>query len=191
MEHYTRAIGKTHQETRKIFSAMCDFDPTTYNAIEARFWELDRDYINRMGPPKKPGLLSLLRTLQERNVPCALASSTRTARVIEHLEAAQLTDYFQVVIGGDQAPTSKPAPDIFLLAATHLDQPAHSCLVLEDSFAGVQAGRSAGMHVVMVPDILQPTPEIRGKADRVLESLSDVEELIITNKIIFTVNNAG
>ena len=183
MERYTQAIGKTHQETQKIFSEMCNGDSATYHAIEARFWELDRDYINRIGPPKKLGLVELLDLLRSNNIPCALASSTRTVRVEEHLKAAQLDRYFQVVVGGDQAGASKPAPDIFLLAAEKLGQPASSCLILEDSFAGVQAGHSAGAYVIMVPDILQPTPEIRAQADLVVESLNDVVELIKTERL--------
>ena len=186
MERYTQAIGKTHEETRKIFSEMCDHDYALYNAIEARFWELDRDYIRRSGPPKKPGLLELLKNLQELNVPCAVASSTRIERVREHLTASGIDQYFKVVIGGEQAPASKPDPGIFLIAATQLGESAQRCLVLEDSFAGVTAGRSAGMYVIMVPDILQPTPVIREKADLVLESLTDVEHLIATGQLSFS-----
>ncbi|MCL2332158.1 MAG: HAD-IA family hydrolase [Actinomycetia bacterium] len=186
MERYTQAIGKTHTETRKIFSEMCDHDYALYNAVEARFWALDREYIRRAGPPTKPGLRDLLQSLKERGVPCALASSTRTERVEEHLNAAEITSYFQVVVGGEQAPASKPDPGIFLLAAEQLGQPAQRCLVLEDSCAGVRAGRSAGMYVIMVPDIVQPTPEIRAKADLVLESLTDVERLIVTGRLSFS-----
>ena len=186
MADYTRAIGKTATETRKIFSQMCDYDPALYSAIEARFWELDRDYIRRMGPPKKPGLLDLLQLLHALDVPCALASSTRTERVAEHLEGAQVGQYFQEVIGGDQALASKPAPDIFLLAAERLQQAPERCLVLEDSLAGVQAGRSAEMFVVMVPDIVQPTPAIRAKADLVLESLTEVVQMITANELSFS-----
>ncbi|MCL2654295.1 MAG: HAD family phosphatase [Coriobacteriia bacterium] len=186
MEQYTHAVGKTVEGTRKILSAICEGDAATYSAIEARFWELDRDYVKRMGPPKKSGLVDLLKLLQEREIPCALASSTRTDRVDEHLEAAGVRDYFREIVGGDQAPASKPAPDIFLLAAERLGQAPQRCLVLEDSFAGVQAGRSADMFVIMVPDILQPTPQIRAQANLVVDSLSEVAELIKTARLSFS-----
>ncbi|MCL2881400.1 MAG: HAD family phosphatase [Coriobacteriia bacterium] len=186
MERYTQAIGKTHQETQKIFSEMCAGDKATYRAIEARFWELDRDYIRNQGPPKKPGLIELLSVLRDKSVPCALASSTRTERVKEHLISAQVEEYFQVVVGGDQAPASKPAPDIFLMAAERLGVASQQCLVLEDSFAGVQAGHGAGAYVIMVPDVLQPTPGIREQADQVLESLLGVVHLIKAGQLTFS-----
>ncbi|MCL2324068.1 MAG: HAD family phosphatase [Actinomycetia bacterium] len=185
LERYTDGIGKTHTETSKIFSEICGYDYERYRAIERRFWDLDREYIRRVGPPLKPGLLDLLGTLEQRSVPCALASSTHHDRVAEHLKAAQLEAFFSVVIGGDQARASKPAPDIFLEAAEALGVPAPGCLVLEDSVAGVQAGRNAGMYVIMIPDIVEPAPDIRALADQVLGSLHDVEALITEGQLRF------
>jgi len=185
-DRYILAIGKTAQETRKIFSQMCGGDQATYNAIEARFWELDRQYVRRFGPPKKPGLLELLSALAARDVPCAVASSTQAARVEENLETAGIRKYFAVVIGGDQAPHSKPAPDIFLRAAELLGYPATDCLVVEDSFAGVRAGHATGAFVVMVPDLLQPTEEIAALTNLICKSLSELAELVADNTICFS-----
>jgi HAD superfamily hydrolase (TIGR01509 family) len=185
LERYTQAIGKTNQKTRKIFADICGQDYALYSLIEARFWELDRAFIRREGPPVKPGLIELLELLKKRAVSCALASSTHSERVAEHLHAAQLEPYFSVGIGGNQVTESKPAPDIFLEAAHRLGQPPERCLVLEDSIAGVQAGHSANMYVVMVPDIVEPTPEIRQKANLVVKSLTDVVDLIGTDALCF------
>ena len=46
----------------------------------------------------------------------------------------------------------KPAPDIFLLAADALGAAPASCVVIEDSALGVQAGLAAGMHTVALVD---------------------------------------
>jgi mannitol-1-/sugar-/sorbitol-6-phosphatase len=56
-----------------------------------------------------------------------------------------------VVITGDDVQNGKPAPDGYLLAAAKLGVPIASCIVFEDSPAGVAAGRAAGAgHVVGV-----------------------------------------
>jgi sugar-phosphatase len=47
-------------------------------------------------------------------------------------------------------PTSKPAADGYLAAARALDVPPEACVVVEDSAAGIAAGRAAGAHVVAV-----------------------------------------
>ena len=66
---------------------------------------------------------------------------------------------------------SKPEPDIFLAAAAALEADPTCCYVLEDSHNGIRAAYRAGMHPVMVPDMQQPTEEIRGIAEAVVENL--------------------
>ena len=80
------------------------------------------------------------------------------------------------MVGGDQVSRSKPHPDIFLRAAGALGEKAEHCLVIEDSFNGVRAGRAAGMQVIMVPDLLQPDGEMRSLAGAVEPSLLRVLE---------------
>ena len=70
----------------------------------------------------------------------------------------------------------KPAPDLFLLAAQRLGvQPVH-CIVFEDAEAGTIAAHAAGMTVFIVPDLKQPSPEVRSLANGVFESLTGVSD---------------
>lgn len=68
----------------------------------------------------------------------------------------------------------KPAPDIFLVAASRFkDKPrTEHCLVFEDAPNGVSAARAAGMQVVMVPDSHVPI-EMCSDATQVLSSLEN------------------
>jgi beta-phosphoglucomutase-like phosphatase (HAD superfamily) len=91
--------------------------------------------------------------------------------VKQELADARLLQYFDAVLGGDMAPRSKPEPDIFLAAAAALGLSPANCYVLEDSFNGIRAAYRAGMHPVMVPDMQQPTEEIRGLAEVIEENL--------------------
>ena len=75
------------------------------------------------------------------------------------------------------------APDTFLVAAKKLHLDPHDCLVLEDSFNGVRAGRAAGCVTVMVPDLMQPTEEIAQLYDRKCEDLLEVRDLLIEGKL--------
>lgn len=126
----------------------------------------------------KPGVRELLAYLKRRGAGLAVASSTRTDIVEKELADAGLLPFFDRVVGGDQVSRSKPHPDIFLRAAEALGEQAEHCLVIEDSFNGVRAGRAAGMQVIMVPDLLQPDGEMRSLAGAVEPSLLRVLERI-------------
>ena len=66
---------------------------------------------------------------------------------------------------------------MFLVAAGRLNLPPEQCLVVEDSFNGVRSACAAGCPVIMIPDLDEPTQEIRDLCDAVLESLDQIPEL--------------
>ena len=82
------------------------------------------------------------------------------------------------MIGGDRLQRSKPAPDIFLLAAEALGAEPERCFVIEDSFNGIRAAHAAQMRPIMVPDMLAPTEEIAAMAEVVLPDLHEALEYL-------------
>jgi HAD superfamily hydrolase (TIGR01509 family) len=134
--------------------------------------------IETSGIPIKPGLMELLSFLEANQVPKAIASSSPCRFASRKLGHTGLGQYFQTVVCGDMAQRGKPAPDLFLEAARQMDFPPAQCIVLEDSDVGIIAAHSAGMLPVMIPDLKQPTPEIRALAFRVLPSLHEVIPLV-------------
>ena len=78
----------------------------------------------------------------------ACASGADRFKVEMQLLKVGLMDFFDGrVFSGHEMPRSKPAPDVYLAAAAHLNAPAHSCLVIEDTPTGVTAGVAAGATV--------------------------------------------
>jgi HAD superfamily hydrolase (TIGR01509 family) len=146
-----------------------------YEQVLVRAKELLGDARGR-GYAVKPGARELLLQLQQNGTRCAVASSSRGTQVNEHLTRARLRDFFTVTAAGDEVTHGKPAPDIFLLAAGRLAVDPAECLVFEDSEHGARAALAAGMQVVIVPDLKQPSPEARAQSLAVLGSLADVQE---------------
>jgi HAD superfamily hydrolase (TIGR01509 family) len=124
----------------------------------------------------KPGAEPLLAHLAAQGLPSAVATSTPTARARGKLEIAGILRHFRAVIGGDQVTRSKPHPDIYLRAAQTLQVDPATCLALEDSENGVRAAVASGMCVVQVPDLIQPSAELRSLGHIVLSGLADVLE---------------
>ncbi|HEX4095750.1 MAG TPA: HAD family hydrolase, partial [Caulobacteraceae bacterium] len=115
-------------------------------------------------------------------LPRAIATSSPHQDVERHLRHHDLKARFDVIVAGGDYPRSKPFPDPFLKAAEVLGvDPAH-CLALEDSHNGIRAAHAAGMMAVMVPDLLEPTEEMHALCVRVIESLHDVEALIVASE---------
>ena len=140
---------------RQFYGADCDAE-----AIHAALHrEADRAFTAR--PDKKPGLDELLAWLDAHHIPMAVASSSRMASILRHLNGWDLTHYFPVIVSGEQFVSSKPDPEIFLKAAQGLGTLPAETLVLEDSYNGVRAGAAGGFVTVMVPDLMPPDDEMR------------------------------
>ncbi len=102
----------------------------------------------------------------------AIASSS-TPRVIDALIIALgLDGVFAVRVSGEDPAVrhSKPAPDVYLLAAERLQLPPAACLAIEDSAPGVVAAKAAGMTCVAVPNQWTADEDF-SQADVVLVSL--------------------
>jgi beta-phosphoglucomutase-like phosphatase (HAD superfamily) len=81
-----------------------------------------------------------------------LASSSTRRLIDAVLDRFAFTPRFAAVASGESVTRLKPAPDIFLMAASMLGEAAGACVVLEDSRAGVEAARAAAMPVIAVPE---------------------------------------
>ncbi|MGI4939833.1 MAG: HAD family hydrolase [Janthinobacterium lividum] len=145
------------------------------------FGEAVRQHFSSMADARlrlKPGVFELLDVLDELRLPCAIATSSKHDTVRHHLAAYALHGRFHAVVAHGDYAASKPAPDPYLNAAKRLGVDPGSCLALEDSYAGVRSASSAGMTTIMVPDLLQPTDEIRRLCAYVAVDLNEVRGLI-------------
>ena len=164
------SIGATRVKTKEIFFSYVGFE-----FDYAAYREDVQVELNKQPFELKPGVYELFDWLKEHGARIALASSTRQVSVTKMLDGADLTKYFDAIICGDMVSHSKPHPEIFLTAAERLGAQPADCYVIEDSYNGIRAAHAAGMHPIMVPDILQPDEEIKGLAEVVLPSLHDVQ----------------
>jgi HAD superfamily hydrolase (TIGR01509 family) len=93
-----------------------------------------------------PHLHEVLDSLDTR---ICVASSAAHDKIFTTLSRVGLYDRFAPnIFSGTQVNFGKPAPDLFLFAASHMSTPAARCLVIEDSVAGITGARAAGMAVL-------------------------------------------
>jgi beta-phosphoglucomutase len=105
------------------------------------------ELIDTMSPDETfDGFIAFNNAAKKAGIKVAIGSSSRNAiRIIDKLD---LVLAFDAIVDGGMTPNSKPAPDIFLLAAEKLQTAPGECLVIEDSQAGLTAAKKAGIKSV-------------------------------------------
>lgn len=145
-------------------------------------WKNERFYevMEKTGIPVKKGAKALLEYAKHHHLACALATSTYKDRVDRYRAHASehVFDYFDVIVDGSMTTKSKPEPDIFLLAAEKVGVDIRECLVLEDSYNGIQAGINAQAKVIMVPDLMPPRQDLSDQIWAVCQDLNEVIKFI-------------
>ena len=130
------------------------------------------------GVPIKTGLKSLLEYLKENNYKTIVATSSNRDRVDTILSQAQITDYFDDSICGDEVTKGKPNPEVFLKSCQKLGVNVDEAIVLEDSEAGIQASYDAGIKVICIPDMKYPEKQYEEKTFKILKDLNGVTEYL-------------
>lgn len=87
-------------------------------------------------------------------IPIALVSSGSRAGIMQLLERLSWTEYFDIIITGEDTKNSKPDAAPYLLATELIGIPASQIAVFEDTQAGIEAATSAGMPVFDVSNNL-------------------------------------
>jgi len=86
--------------------------------------------------------------LERLHLPRCVASSAPRAKTELNLSVTGLNRHFEAVFSAYEINSWKPAPDLFLVAASHLGFAPPDCVVVEDSDHGIEAGVAAGMQVI-------------------------------------------
>ncbi len=123
--------------------------------------------------PEIPGLVRRLAAVY----PLAVASGSVHRVIAEVLALQDLRTHIAVVASVEDVGRAKPAPDVFLHAASLLGKDPAGCCVIEDSAAGVAAGRAAGMTVIAITNSLPP--ERLRDAHHVVRTYAEIERILL------------
>jgi len=110
----------------------------------------------------------------------ACASGADRFKVEMQLDKVGMSQFFAgKVFSGHEMPRSKPAPDVYLAAAAHLNTPAAQCLVIEDTPTGVTSGVAAGATVWAYCPLPEHGPALRqAGASRLFAHMGELPGLL-------------
>lgn len=166
-------IGRNRNDCRAYMQAQYGeaFDYDNYReAVDS--WV--KTHIKIYGLSMKSGVKELLEYLKRRKIPVALATSTSYQTTLNHLKSAGIADYFRVIVTGDLIEHSKPNPDIYLLTCRKLGATPGKTYAIEDSPNGVLAAYRAGLKTLLVPDMIEPTHDMRSQSFQIFDNLTEV-----------------
>jgi len=103
-------------------------------------------YVDHVKPVA--GLRNFLEDLKNNNILTAVATSAPRENVDFVMEKTGIRAFFDVILDSTHVTNGKPFPEIYLKTAEVLDLDPSNCLVIEDSFNGIESGNRAGMKVI-------------------------------------------
>jgi beta-phosphoglucomutase len=132
--------------------------------------ELYRSLVRETGMSPLPGVASWLHRLHEQGWLQAIASAAPRANIEVILEALSATHFFQGIVSAEDVHKGKPDPEVYLTAAARVGAVPNRCIVVEDTVAGIEGARRAGMRSIGVSHNGNHLP-----ADVVVKSLDLLE----------------
>lgn len=165
-------LGRRDSEISAILVEQYGLNLTPLELV-AKKEEIFQDLIQAQATARA-GVMETLEEAKRLGIQRAVASSATLPTIKLIVNSLKLNNYFHNLSSGDEVKHGKPAPDVFLLAAERMNTAPEHCLVIEDSEAGVQAAKAAGMKVVAIPcDATKH--QTHALADMRLDSLSELK----------------
>tara|TARA_Y100000588_G_scaffold35575_1_gene34302 strand:+ start:803 stop:1396 length:594 start_codon:yes stop_codon:yes gene_type:complete len=149
---FTRKIAQSYagigmHDTVRILNDRfgCDMNPDQVVSDQESYYFANLDKVI----PYEP-VVNFARQCHHQGKPISVASGGIRETVMRTMEAIEIVELFDVIVTQDDVENSKPAPDLFLLAAERMNVKPHKCLIFEDSLLGIEAAKNAGMKSVLV-----------------------------------------
>ncbi|MBL0310888.1 MAG: hexitol phosphatase HxpB [Bacteroidetes bacterium] len=98
------------------------------------------------------GVHESLNYCKSKNLKIALASSSAMRLIKATVKKLEIESYFDMLVSAEYETYGKPHPAVFLHTADRINVRPERCVVIEDSFNGLLAAKSAKMKCVIIPD---------------------------------------
>ena len=126
------------------------------------------------GLPAAPHLIEFLTQLREQQIAVGIVTGATRSAVEYILEKIQLSQYFDLIVAGDDLLESKPEPEPYLLAANKLDLKPSECLAIEDNPIGIEAAKRAQIQVVGI-SYIYPLHMLQRQANWTVDDVLEIE----------------
>ncbi|MGK9254024.1 HAD family phosphatase [Paenibacillus sp. P22] len=166
-------VGMTNPAMWKAIKEQYGFPHSTEEIIDYQLKDKLQE-LDKLDIEPIEGIRELLDELRSHGVAIGLASSSPRVFIEAVLGKFGLADYFGCIVSGEEVPQGKPAPDVYLEAASVLGIQPADCVVLEDSRNGVRAAKAAGMRAIGFINPNSGNQDL-SEADFTVERIGDIK----------------
>ncbi len=177
LEFYKTTLGTNTKTTVELYKKYYGEDIPFYDILDEVHLYIENEFETK-GVPIKEGLIELLKYLKNNNYKTIVATSSDRDRLNRIFKRADLFQYFDDFVCGNEVKNGKPNPEVFLTACQKLNVDPSDALVLEDSEAGIEAAFLANIPVICVPDMKYPQIQYATKCQSIEKSLIDVKNML-------------
>lgn len=174
---YKRLVGIPDLESDEILKEIYGEEFTIQHILKD-YHQGFHEIIKTEGLSIKQGADKLLDYLDEQGIKKCIASSSDKNVIEKFLSLTDLTNRFDFYVSGEEVNKGKPSPDIFLEACKRGNEAPNACLVIEDSLNGLKAAVSANIKCVIVPDLIEPTVDMKKAAYKIETDLEKVISIL-------------
>ena len=172
-----RQMGGSWEVYRK--NLMNKFGPDfPYEKYFERILQLNKYTIENTKLPKMKGLMELLEFLKKNHIRMSVATSTSKVQAHACLKNAEIYDYFENIICGDEVSNAKPDPEIYIKSYEALGVSYENVLIFEDAHNGALSALASKARLILVPDLAYLSDDDKQKAFAVINNLEEAIDII-------------
>jgi HAD superfamily hydrolase (TIGR01509 family) len=175
-ESLRRFLGRSNTSCREIIEAELG-RPIAADFLQSVEHRAAERFVSEL--QTVPGTVELMDALDVAGIPYGVASSGTHEKMHTTLGITGLLPRLRDrLTSATEVSRGKPAPDVFLLAASRLNTPPERCVVIEDSVFGIAAARAAGMQSIAYAAMLGVDTMRDAGPTHIVTSMRDVFPLI-------------
>lgn len=168
-----RTIGKTLEDSFSILTGVSD--PDVLKGYREEYVK-EADVYMTANTVLYPETHSTIKTLKEAGAKTGIISTKFRYRIRELLDKTQLTDWFDIIVGGEDVKTPKPSPEGLLFAIEHLGASKEKTLYIGDSVVDAETALAAGVDFAGVTHGVTTADELSRYPHR--KVMCSLEELV-------------
>ncbi|MBU2019818.1 MAG: hexitol phosphatase HxpB [Bacteroidetes bacterium] len=148
---FQKTVGLRIDEVIAYWFAHSPWENTSPKEVEEQIIQKMIVLIQQNGEPLE-GVVETLQFLKSKQIKIGLGTSSYLVLIETVLNTLDIAHFFDAKHSAETETHGKPHPAVYLSVAQSLTVNPRNCLVIEDSFTGFIAGKSAGMQVCVIPE---------------------------------------